>query len=84
MKKINIPSILLVLSIFLMDTSCKETVYASDVIPFFDNFKLILGDGSNVGKPIDFENQAFFYTASDDHGDWVVFKAPNGGDTHGT
>ena len=86
----------LLLSVFITLNSCKneaketkkkeiqKTVYASDVIPFFDNFKLILGDGSNLGKPINFENQAFFYTASDDHGDWVVFKAPNGGDTHGT
>jgi len=62
----------------------QKTVYASDIIPFFDNFKLILGDGSNVGKPIDYENKDFFYTTKDAQGDWVVFKAPNAGSTHGT
>ncbi len=66
----------------------KETVeavtYASDVIPFFDHWKLILGDGSNAGKAIDYENKNFFYTVKDDNKDWVVFKAPNSGDTHGT
>ena len=25
-----------------------------------------------------------FHTANDGNSDWVVFKAPNGGDTHGT
>ncbi|MBX2814673.1 MAG: polysaccharide lyase family 7 protein [Saprospiraceae bacterium] len=58
--------------------------YASDVIPFFQHWNLILGDGSNVGQPIDHASEDFFYTAHDERGDWVVFKAPNAGDTHGT
>lgn len=65
----------------------KETVevtYASDVISFFDHWNLILGDGSNVGQAIDFEQADFFYSSNDEKGDWVVFKAPNSGDTHGT
>jgi hypothetical protein len=62
----------------------EQAVYASDVIPFFDNWKLILGDGSNAGIVHDFENKDFFYTTNDGKDDWVVFKAPNGGDTHGT
>ncbi|MBC8767015.1 polysaccharide lyase family 7 protein [Arenibacter sp. BSSL-BM3] len=57
---------------------------ANDIIPFFQHWNLILGDGSNVGKAIGYENKNFFFTASDDHGDWVVFKAPNAGNTHGT
>ncbi|QXP58465.1 polysaccharide lyase family 7 protein [Olleya sp. HaHaR_3_96] len=61
-----------------------KPVYASDVIPFFEHWKLILGDGSNAGIATKFENKDFFYTANDSAGDWVVFKAPNGGDTHGT
>ena len=68
-------------------TSEKEiakTVYANDVIPFFDQWKLILGDGSNAGIVKDFENKEYFYTTNDSNGDWVVFKSPNGGDTHGT
>ncbi|MGP1990362.1 polysaccharide lyase family 7 protein [Zobellia laminariae] len=69
------------------DTDEKEavkTVYASDVIPFFDDWKLILGDGSNAGIANNFENKDFFYTENDGTSNWVVFKAPNGGDTHGT
>ena len=68
-------------------TSKKEaqtTVYASDVIPFFDHWNLILGDGANAGHAIDFEHENFFYTANDPDRNWVVFKAPNAGDTHGT
>jgi len=98
MSKRNIisSSMFFILSIFLILNSCSNpaeksdettnqgTVYPSDVIPFFNDFKLILGDGSNVGFPIDFENKDFFFTANDDKGDWVVYKAPNAGNTHGT
>ena len=86
------------IGIFLILSSCSDsakktdkttnqdqaTIYPSDVIPFFDQFKLILGDGSNVGFPINFENKDFFFTAKDDNGDWVVYKTPNAGNTHGT
>ena len=80
-----------------MTTSCKDSKstaatqqaisaagYASDVIPFFQHWNLILGDGSNVGQAVDFENKDYFYTESDSDGDWVVFKTPNAGNTHGT
>lgn len=56
----------------------------NDIIPFFQHWNLILGDGSNVGQAIDYEHKNFFYTASDNQGDWVVFKTPNAGNTHGT
>lgn len=96
MNKPNITwlSILLIVTITL--NSCKKspqkteseevkkTLYASDIIPFFDDWKLILGDGSNAGEAINFEQKDFFFTAHDENGDWVVFKAPNAGDTHGT
>lgn len=62
----------------------ENKVYASDVIPFFDHWKLILGDGSNVGIANNFENSDFFFTTNDGESDWVVFKTPNGGNTHGT
>ena len=99
-KNISIGATLIMLSFFLTFNSCKnetkkedkevtteevkKTVYASDVIPFFDDWKLILGDGSNVGIANNFENKDFFYTANNGTNDWIVFKAPNGGDTHGT
>ena len=62
----------------------QKTVYPSTVIPFFNDFNLILGDGSNVGHAIDFKNPDFFYTANDTKVNWVVYKAPNAGNTHGT
>ncbi|MEM5538253.1 polysaccharide lyase family 7 protein [Olleya sp. AS48] len=65
-------------------TEVSKTVYASSVIPFFDQWKLILGDGSNAGIATEFENKDFFYTQNDGKDNWVVFKSPNGGDTHGT
>ena len=57
---------------------------ANDIIPFFEHWNLILGDGSNVGQAIGYENKDFFFTASDNEGEWVVFKSPNAGTTHGT
>ncbi len=57
---------------------------ANDIIPFFQHWNLILGDGSNVGQATNYENKDFFYTAKDDTDDWVVFKTPNAGNTHGT
>lgn len=83
---------LLILSFFLILSSCSstpkkeesKTVYASDVIPFFDYWKLILGDGSNAGIANNFEHKDFFYTTNDGTDNWVVYKAPNAGDTHGT
>ena len=57
---------------------------ASKVISFFQHWNLILGDGSNVGKAIDYENKDFFYAIVEDEEEWVVFKTPNSGNTHGT
>ncbi|MFK7925487.1 MAG: polysaccharide lyase family 7 protein, partial [Bacteroidia bacterium] len=92
MKNITLLSMFLMLGIFLSLNSCSDTdkkeapktVYASEVIPFFNHWNLILADGSNAGQANDFEHQDFFYTANDGKRDWVVYKAPNSGDTHGT
>lgn len=61
-----------------------KTVYASDLIPFFNHWNLILGDGSNAGVANNFEHKDFFYAIDDNGSDWVVFKAPNAAGTHGT
>ncbi|WP_420316574.1 polysaccharide lyase family 7 protein [Ekhidna sp.] len=95
-NRINLPVTLLMLTSISLLNSCSssskksgneettETVYPSDVIPFFDHWNLILGDGSNAGPAMDFEHADFFFTSIDESGDWVVFKAPNAGNTHGT
>ncbi len=62
----------------------ESTVYPSDVLSNFNHWNLILGDGSNVGQPINFEHEGYFHAADDDSDNWVVYKAPNAGDTHGT
>ncbi len=63
--------------------SSSET-NANDIIPFFKHWNLILGDGSNVGQATDYTNKDFFYTTKDEESNWVVFKTPNAGNTHGT
>ena len=57
---------------------------AHDIIPFFQDWNLILGDGSNVGQATNYEHEDFFYGTSDGETEWVVFKTPNAGNTHGT
>ena len=92
MKNIALPPTLIILGISLLINSCSNTdkkevqkiVYASDIIPFFTHWNLILGDGSNAGQATNFEHEDFFYTANGEKGDWIVFKTPNSGDTHGT
>ncbi len=99
MKSTFAHSLLLISGVFLLgscgDTNKKEheiegsekstiAKNANDVIPFFEHWNLILGDGTNVGQAVDYENKDFFYATSDEQGDWVVFKSPNAGNTHGT
>jgi hypothetical protein len=88
--------VLFVASLLLMQIACsnsakeynktieQKTVFASDVTPIFNYWKLILGNGSNVGIANNFEHKDFFYTAKGGDENWVVYKAPNGGNTHGT
>ncbi|MFY0606548.1 MAG: polysaccharide lyase family 7 protein [Cyclobacteriaceae bacterium] len=58
--------------------------YQEEGISFFNHWNLILGDGSNVGVPLNFENKNFFFRTTDEDGEWVVYKSPNAGSTHGT
>ena len=95
-KIITLLSTFLILGVFITLNSCsntakktdkkeaKKTIYASEVIPFFNHWNLILGDGSNVGHATNFEAKDFFYTVNDSTTNWVVYKAPNSGGTHGT
>ena len=70
-------------------TSCSGTkknniIYPSDVIPIFNHWNLILGNGSNVGQAVDFNDSNFFYVKKENDKNWIVFKTPNAGNTHGT
>jgi hypothetical protein len=55
--------------------------YPSDVIPFMEKWKMLLGDGSNADNLVGFENKDFFYAHNDGTTDWVVYKTPNSGVT---
>ena len=95
--KLNSTHCLLTISVILLFNSClenKNTVKTNkkveietkpnDIIPFFQHWNLILGDGSNVGQATGYKNKDFFFTTNENNVDWVVFKTPNAGNTHGT
>ena len=60
------------------------TVAPGQVLPHLSAFKLILGNGDNVGVPTDFTHADYFYAHREGDTGYVVYKAPNRGDTHGT
>jgi hypothetical protein len=57
-----------------------EIAYPSDVMPFLNEWKITLGDGSNHKDLINYEKEDFFY-ATNDGEDWIVYKTPNTGGT---
>ena len=95
-KSLSLLSLLFIIVIGLSLIGCNETkvgsavasaansVKPSDVIPFFEHWNLILGDGTNAKVAVGKEFENFFYTENDGKADWVVFKTPNAGNTHGT
>jgi len=69
------------------DTSISSKVdnsFPSDILTNLDKWNLILGDGTNAGPAVNYTNKDFIYSKKDKEGQWVVFKTPNAGNTHGT
>jgi poly(beta-D-mannuronate) lyase len=62
----------------------KTVKYPSDVIPFMDKFKILLGDGTRSENLVGFQKEDFFYVKNDGIADWVVYKTPNAGITSKT
>ena len=62
----------------------ESPVYPSDVIPFMDKWRILLGDGTSVKKLVNYKADNFFYTTNDGKTDWVVYKTPNSGITSKT
>ncbi|WP_458627962.1 polysaccharide lyase family 7 protein [Winogradskyella sp. PC D3.3] len=58
--------------------------YPSDVIPFMDKWKILLGDGTYVDDLVNYQKEDFFYVENDGETDWVVYKTPNSGITSRT
>ncbi|QOD60966.1 polysaccharide lyase family 7 protein [Polaribacter haliotis] len=65
--------------------STEKTIkYPSDVIPFMEEWKILLGDGTKSEDLVGFQKQDFFYVKNDKKTDWVVYKTPNSGITSRT
>lgn len=85
MKSKQIIMLLLVLSI-ITSLGCNKTKKGvplnapSDVIPFFDQWRITMGDGETEHSLINYSHDDYFFTAND-RTDWVVYKTPNSGGT---
>ncbi|GAA0739471.1 polysaccharide lyase family 7 protein [Gaetbulibacter jejuensis] len=55
--------------------------YPSDVIPFMDKWKILLGDGTTSNDLVNFQKDDFFYVENEAGINWVVYKTPNAGIT---
>lgn len=84
---------LLIIGLALLFDSCSnsntdekhtEQFTPSDVIPFMDKFKILLGDGKSIDNLNGYADEDFFYTKNDGEADWVVYKTPNSGITSKT
>lgn len=54
--------------------------FPSDVISFFAEWKITMGDGSSENDLVNYEHEDYFYNDNDGI-DWVVYKTPNSGGT---
>lgn len=95
-KPSSSPHSFLIFSFLLLLSSCfdapkkevhentKTITYPSDVIPFMDKWKILLGNGTHTKNLIDYKAKDFFYVANENNTDWVVYKTPNSGITSRT
>ncbi|KAA3658467.1 MAG: hypothetical protein DWQ10_11110, partial [Calditrichaeota bacterium] len=54
--------------------------YPSDVISFYDQWRITMGDGSSARNLVNYEHEDYFFNTNDGT-DWVVYKTPNSGGT---
>ncbi len=67
------------------DTASKTTgKYPIDIFPHLKEWKILLGDGTQVNELTNYERKDFFYVAEDEDLKWVVYKTPNSGITSRT
>ncbi len=59
----------------------KSVKYPSEVLPFMDKWKILLGDGTHTDSLVNYAKEDFFYVENDGDTDWVVYKTPNSGVT---
>jgi len=58
-----------------------QVKYPSDVIPFMDKWKILLGDGTHQDTLVNYEKKDFLYVVNENETNWIVYKAPNAGIT---
>lgn len=82
---------LLLVGLTLILTNCETrspktdgTKYPSDVLPFLNKFKILLGDGTYERDLVNYEKEGFFFVKNEGITDWVVYKTPNSGVTSRT
>ena len=66
---------------FETETTVK---HPSDVIPFMDKWKILLGDGTYEDNLVNYKKDNFFYVDNDGKTNWVIYKTPNSGITSRT
>jgi hypothetical protein len=93
MKRSTVKTVLgtlLSLSFFVLLSACSNTtkkekqaqtaaVYPSDVMPFMDQWKILLGDGTHKDSLLNYAKKDYFYVENEDQTNWVVYKTPNAG-----
>ena len=57
----------------------KTMVFPSDVLPFMDQWKILLGDGTYKDSLLNYAKKDYFYVENEDQINWVVYKTPNAG-----
>lgn len=62
----------------------NTVIYPSDVIPFMDEWSILLGDGTRTDELVNYQKEGFFYVSNDGNANWVVYKTPNAGVTSRT
>ena len=55
--------------------------FPSDIIPFFDEWRITMGNGRTENNLVNYEHADYFYDTNDGAIDWVVYKSPNSGGT---
>ena len=62
-----------------------QKIYPSEVISFFNEWKITLGSGDEVESLVEYRHSDYFYGTREaigtDSTDWVVYKTPNSGGT---
>ena len=80
MKRIHVFVFTIIASSVFLSFVCL-TEFPSDVIPFFAEWRITMGNGNTENDLVNYEHEDYFYDINDGGMDWVVYKSPNSGST---